>query len=96
MEAVLKGMLDGLLKQKRLSKKWKTAFNAVLDTYLGAPPERFTYQGEDHDAKSLAKKLSINVADYINITSFAHHPFYQKFILEIPDKYSNGSFYNVP
>ncbi|MEM9821566.1 MAG: C1 family peptidase [Bacteroidota bacterium] len=96
MEAVLKGMLDGLLKQKRLSKKWKTAFNAVLDTYLGAPPERFTYQGEDHDAKSLAKKLSINVADYINITSFAHHPFYQKFILEIPDNYSNGSFYNVP
>jgi len=34
--------------------------------------------------------------DFVSITSFSHHPFYQKFILEIPDNYSNGSFYNVP
>ncbi|MEM8906327.1 MAG: C1 family peptidase, partial [Bacteroidota bacterium] len=96
MEAVLKGMLDGLLKQKRLSNKWKPAFDAVLDAYLGEVPKKFQYQGREHTPQSLAKHLAINVDDYISITSFTHHPFYEKFILEIPDNYSNGSYYNVP
>lgn len=28
--------------------------------------------------------LGINPDDYVTITSFTHHPFYQPFILEIP------------
>ena len=34
--------------------------------------------------------------DYVSITSFTQAPFYSKFILNIPDNWSNGSFYNVP
>jgi bleomycin hydrolase len=40
--------------------------------------------------------LGINVDDYVTITSFTHHPFWRKFILEIPDNWLNGEFYNVP
>ncbi len=96
MEKVLKGMLDGVLKQKRLSKKWFTAFQAVLDVYLGSTPENFTYEGKKYTPKSFAESMEINPDDYVSITSFTHHPFYEKFILEIPDNYSNGSFYNLP
>ena len=35
MEAGLKGFLDGVMKSKRLSKKWPQAFEAILDVYLG-------------------------------------------------------------
>lgn len=96
MESVLKGMLDGLLKQKRLSNKWKPAFDAVLDAYMGKVPAKFSYNKEQHTPQSLTKSLGIDASNYINITSFTHHPFYKQFILEIPDNYSNGSFYNVP
>ncbi|MFK8004885.1 MAG: C1 family peptidase [Saprospiraceae bacterium] len=96
MAAVLKGMLDGVLKQKRLSKKWMKAFDAVVDTYLGETPQQFTYDGKKYSANSYAKEMGLDADNYVNITSFTHHPFYEKFVLEIPDNYSNGSFYNLP
>jgi bleomycin hydrolase len=34
--------------------------------------------------------------DYIEITSYTHHPFYSKFILEVPDNWSWDELYNVP
>ncbi len=96
MEAVLKGMLDGVLQQKRLSRKWMKAFDAVVDTYLGESPQQFTYEGKKYSASSYAKEMGLDADNYVNITSFTHHPFYKKFVLEIPDNYSNGSFYNLP
>ncbi len=96
MEAALKGMLDGVLKQKRLSSKWKKAFNAVLDVYLGESPKSFTYEGKKYSPKEFANSMEINTKDYVNLTSFTHHPFYERFVLEIPDNYSNGSFMNIP
>jgi bleomycin hydrolase len=34
--------------------------------------------------------------DYVEITSYTHHPFYSKFILEVPDNWSWDEVYNVP
>jgi bleomycin hydrolase len=34
-------------------------------------------------------------ADYVSITSFSHAKFNESFILNIPDNFSNGSFYNL-
>lgn len=96
MEAVLKGMLNGLLKRKPLSNKWPVAFESVLDTYMGATPEEFNYEGKKFTPKSFIDYLDIDPDDYINISSYTHHPFYRPFVLEIPDNYSNGSFYNLP
>lgn len=96
MEDVLKGMLDGLLKQKRLSNKWMKALDAVIDSYLGALPQQFTYDGKKYSASTYATEMGLDADNYVNITSFTHHPFHKKFVLEIPDNYSNGSFYNLP
>lgn len=89
MEAVLKGMLDALVKNPngKLSPDWFNAISAVLDVYLGPLP------ATGSPVKG-AKK--INPADYIELTSYTHHPFYQPFILEIPDNWSSGAYYNVP
>jgi len=96
MEAVLKGMMDGLLKSKRPSKKWKAAFDGVLDAYMGECPETFKFNGKETNPKQLASDLGLDAGEYVSLTSFSHHPFYEKFILEIPDNYSNGHFYNIP
>ena len=34
--------------------------------------------------------------DYVAITSFSHHPFYKPFVLEVPDNWIHGQYYNVP
>ena len=34
--------------------------------------------------------------DYVSLTSFTHHPFYEKFIIEVQDNWRWGSSYNLP
>lgn len=96
MVAILEGMLNGIVQRSRLSPRWEKAFEAVLATYLGTPPERFSYQDQSFSPREFAESLDFRGSDYVNLTSFSHHPFYEHFVLEIPDNFSNGRFYNVP
>lgn len=96
MEAVLTGLMKTIVKRKRPTKKWLKAFDGILDAYMGEVPEKFTYQGKEYTPKSFARSLGINPEDYVELTSYTHHPFYKTFVLEIPDNFSNGSYYNLP
>ena len=100
MFAVLKAMLDGTLKagKKRITPCWKTAFEKVLDTYLGEPPVDFVHKGKKFTPKSFAENyLKLNLDDYIELTSYSHVPFYEKCRLEVPDNWTyNEDYYNVP
>lgn len=98
MDAVLKAMLDVMIRTPdgSLNLNWKNAFTGALDGYLGTPPDTFTYQGKTYTAKSYAQSLGINPDDYVEITSFTHHPFYTSFILEVPDNWAAEQVYNVP
>ncbi|WP_418513749.1 C1 family peptidase [Corallibacter sp.] len=97
MVAVLKGVLDVYIDNpaRKLSPKWKTVTESVLDTYLGKKTSTFNYDGVQYTPESFLKMTKINPDDYVSITSFTHQPLYSKFILNIPDNFSNGSFYNV-
>ena len=96
LEHALKGMLDGVLKGKKLTKYWPVAFEGILDAYLGPPPHSFIWEGQTTTPEQLAARLDIHPEEYVTITSFTHHPWYTSFVLEIPDNYSNGSYLNVP
>lgn len=98
LDAVLKGFLDALIKDNdKLTPAWKVAYNGILDAYLGKVPDKFNYKGKSYDPKSFAKDFcGINPDDYIELTSFTHQPFYEKFILELPDNWSLGMVYNLP
>ena len=96
MERGLKGYLDGVRAGKNLSTKWPTAFANILDAYMGAVPADFDAIGTKHTPASYAEALGISADNYVSLTSFSHHPFYSPFILEIPDNYSNGAYYNIP
>ena len=98
MDHLLKAYVDGVIanKNKKLSPVWHTGFNGVLDAYLGAYPETFTYKGKEYTPKSFTKEVTgLNVDDYIIVTSFSHHPYYSKFIFEVPDNWVWGEVYNV-
>lgn len=98
-DAILKGYVDEVMenKNKKLTPVWHDGFNKLLDTYMGEKPEKFTYEGKEYTPESFASEyVGINPDDYIELSSYTHHPFYSKFILEVPDNWAYGEVYNVP
>ncbi|MBP5561266.1 MAG: aminopeptidase [Muribaculaceae bacterium] len=94
----LKGYVGVINKNqlKKLSPAWIEGFEGILDAYMGKLPETFVYEGKTYTPKSYAASLPINLDDYIGITSFTHHPFYEPFIMEVADNWVWGSCQNVP
>lgn len=98
LDAVIRAYMDAVIKNpnKTLSTAWREGLDGILDAYLGAKPEKFTYKGKEYTPASFAQELGISADDYVLITSFTHHPFYSRFALEIPDNWNWGLAYNVP
>lgn len=96
LDAVLKGYVQKLTERSRLSTAWMNGFRGILDAYLGKVPQSFTWEGRTYTPASYMKEIGINPDDYITFTSFTHHPFYEKFALEVPDNWAAGLFYNLP
>ncbi|MCH8875041.1 aminopeptidase, partial [candidate division KSB1 bacterium] len=98
MDAVLKASLDAIIRKKmrKLSKAWPKAIDGILDAYLGEIPESFPFKGKSYTPKSFAGELGFNPDDYIELTSYRHHPFYTTFSLEVPDNWSLNKYLNVP
>ena len=96
LDHVAKGYIKGLSGLKRISPVWREGLQAIYDTYLGKCPEEFEYEGKLFTPQSWVKSLGLNADDYVSITSYTHHPFYEKFALEIPDNWRMDQMYNVP
>ena len=99
MDRVLSEQVNAVIenKNKKLSTAWHDAVNSTLDSYLGKLPETFTYEGKEYTPLSFAKEyVGLDMSNYVEISSYTHHPFYSKFILEVPDNWSWDEVYNVP
>ncbi|MBC3872169.1 C1 family peptidase [Undibacterium flavidum] len=98
LAAVTKSFLDAVIKIGRPSKSWRSAFDGILDAYIGTPPANFMFEGKLYTPQTFRDQvLKLNPDDYVEITSFSHHPFYQRMRLEIPDNWAHDSRYvNVP
>ena len=93
----LQKYLDSVLRKKPISNDWLDGYVKILDENLGVPPKEFSYNGKTYTPISFAKEvLHFNANDYVSLTSFTHQPYYQSFVLQVPDNYANGSFYNLP
>ncbi len=98
LEAVLKAQLDEVIKNKngKLTPSWKKAFIATVDAYLGEYPEEFTYKGKKYSPRSFADEyIGIDPSDYVQLTSFNHHPMHEEVMIQVPDNWAWGKAYNV-
>ncbi|GAA4802234.1 C1 family peptidase [Olivibacter ginsenosidimutans] len=97
LDELLKHYLDSLLAHRPIPSNWQAGYLRILDNNIGTAPSQFTYKGKSYTPLSFAKEvLQFNAEDYVNLTSFTHHPYYQEFVLEAPDNFANGQFYNLP
>ena len=98
IDAVIKGYMEAVIKNKngKLTTAWQNGLNAILDAYFGELPTTFEYKGKEYTPKSFAESLPIDMDNYIEISSYTHHPFYSTFALEVPDNWMWGHVYNIP
>ena len=98
LTAVATAYVNALAKGsiKKLSDVWQKGFSGIYDAYIGECPEKFTYNGKEYTPKSYAESLGLNMDDYVSLTSYTHHPFYEQFVIEIQDNWRWGLSYNLP
>ncbi|MEW6005964.1 MAG: C1 family peptidase [Stygiobacter sp.] len=98
MDEVLKSIVNAVQKNKggKITPRWKEVFESAIDIYLGRLPKEFSYLGRKFTPISFRDSLGFNPNDYVELTSYTHHPFYEKFVLEVPDNWNRGEYYNIP
>ncbi|NQU85158.1 MAG: aminopeptidase [Mariniphaga sp.] len=99
MDKVLKKYIEGVVANKNtcLSTDWHEGIESTLDSYLGETPLTFEYNGAEYTPQAFASEyIGLDMDDYVEISSYTHHPFYSNFILEVPDNWSWDEVYNVP
>lgn len=98
LDAVASAYVNALAKgkQKTINPAWKSDLSHIYENYFGAFPETFTHKGKSYTPQSFAKSLGLNPDDYVSLTSFTHHPFYSKFIIEVQDNWRWAESYNLP
>ena len=98
LDAVASAYVNALAKgkQKTINPAWKSDLSHIYENYFGAFPENFTYKGKSYPPQSFAQSLGLNPDDYVSLTSFTHHPFYSKFIIEVQDNWRWAESYNLP
>ena len=98
LDAALKGYVDGIKSNpnRKLSTAWLNGFDGIVEAYFGEYPETFTVDGTEYTPESYRDFLGINYDDYVNLTSFTHHPFYEPFVIEVCDNWRWDTAYNLP
>lgn len=96
MVRYMHAIADVAVKTKQRSPEYDKLIANLFDTYLGKLPEKFTYKGKEYTPKSFAESLGLNMDDYIELTSFTHHPYYVKFDVEVPDNWEHSLMCNLP
>ena len=67
----------------------------LLDKYIGPLPKQVFMLGALYTPLEFAHSVCTD-DEYIALTSFTHHPYGQRFPLEVPDNYFHNTFLNVP
>jgi Aminopeptidase C len=102
LSAVTDPYVAGVIKSRKIQMDpegnplWKKGLVGIYDAYLGVRPETFNYQGKEYTPQTFFESTGLNPDDYVNLTSFTHHPFYEKFVIEVQDNWRWGQAYNLP
>ena len=98
MDAAIKGFTDAINARpnKTLTPAWTKALDGIVAAYLGEYPTEFTVDGKTYTPESYRDFLGINYDDYVNLSSFAHQPWYEPFVVEVCDNWRWDTAYNLP
>lgn len=80
-----------------LDQRQQAVVDSILDHYYGRVPDQFDYKGRRYTPLSFRDEyLGLNMEDYLEITSYTHHPFFTKFVLEDKYNWTGDAYWNLP
>jgi bleomycin hydrolase len=95
--------LSNFMHEIKEKEKWEEPtvlknIRNILNKHLGAPPEKFTYNGKEYTPASFfSNVISLPLEQYLIVTSFQYAPFNQFIELKVPDNWKhNTNYFNVP
>jgi bleomycin hydrolase len=95
----MKNYLTGIKSSNCWNEKEVTAtIKSILDHYLGAPPEQFTWQGKKYTPQEFFRSVvNLKMEDYVDVISLMQEPYYKKILYNVPDNWwFDSSYINVP
>jgi len=98
LERTLREQVQAINKKRRNEFDFSQVekLGGVLEEHIGSVPD-FVKVNENYlEPVEFRNKLGIDPEEYVELTSFNHHPYYQQFALEIPDNWAHASYYNLP
>ena len=75
--------------------KMNERLERLLDDHIGYLPAAVFMFGMEYTPGQFAESVCLP-GEYLSLTSFTHHPFGERFVLELPDNQMRDSFMNVP
>lgn len=93
----LKTSVDSLNKKRKdFDVEDLKSFESILKENIGKIPGKVKTSDGKENPLEFAQQLKINPDDYIELSSYTHHPYYKPFVLEVRDNWAHGLYYNVP
>jgi len=83
-------------KRKDFDASDVSSLKPILREHLGKVPKNIKLDDGKFSPTELRDHFQLNPDDYIELTSYNHHPFYAPFVLEVPDNWSHDLYYNLP
>ena len=99
LDAVTSAYVGAIAKgeHKKISLTWKNDLSNIYKNYFGELPTEVKVGKKTYTPQTyVTDYLGLNMDDYVSLTSYTHHPFYSKFILEIQDNWRWAESYNLP
>jgi bleomycin hydrolase len=97
MNALIESTLDSLIDAGSGVDESVEIVEQILTEYIGHIPEDFEYKGGTMTPKAFAQHfLPLQVKDYVELTSYTHHPFNEQIVLDIPANWRHKSYLNLP
>ena len=95
--------MNSYLESVKSTNAWNEEENlktikAILNHYLGKPPETFEYKGKLQTPKEFFNNVvALNTDDYVEFLSTIKHPYYTNIEFEVLDNWWHSKiYYNIP
>lgn len=73
-----------------------SSFDPILKNHIGKIPGKVKTENGKYTPVEFPKNVQIDAENYVELSSYSHHPFYHPFVLEVPDNWAHALYYNLP
>ena len=96
MRQELEAYVKEIVTTQKVPDNWKEVFEQKMDSYLGAVPKTFMYNGKMYTPETFAKEVvGLQDEKYINMISVESKPKYYNTLMAVPDNWSFDYAFNV-